>query len=287
MAAVKRFFFRYVGGKKLVAILCFSSLLAFCIQSHAQEEGWLSPEEQREKVKKLFAEPKECKSLHPTNRVWINRDEQIVLLDGVIAQREAMLEMFACPSQTKEHESVVSVFAKSQLVHTALLAIGAKPGAPASFEPFKPASGTTVRVYVLWFDDKGEPQATIAQKWVRRLGTQESLKFDWVFAGSKVYFDEVTKERHYLADQGELICVANFGTSLLDIVVKSEQANASLAFDAFTSRIPKRNTPVRLVLSLTDEKAFGSDPDHGKETPDFLTQEVPKNIRKWLEANPK
>jgi hypothetical protein len=270
-----------------LAILYFASLFAFCIPSHAQEEGWLSPEEQREKVKKVFAEPKECKSLHPTNRVWINRDEQIVLLDGVIAQREAMLEMFACPSQTKEHESVVSVFAKSQLVHTALLAIGAKPGSPASFEPFKPASGTTVRVYVLWFDDKGELQATIAQKWVRRLGTQESLKFDWVFAGSKVYLDDVTKERHYLADQGELICVANFGTSLLDIVVKSEQANSSLAFDAFTSRIPKRNTPVRLVLSLTDEKAFGSEPEHEKETPDFLTQEVPKSIRKWLEANPK
>jgi hypothetical protein len=99
--------------------------------------------------------------------------------------------------------------------------------------------------------------------------------------------DDVTKERHYLADQGELICVANFGTSLLDIVVKSEQANSSLAFDAFTSRIPKRNTPVRLVLSLTDEKAFGSEPEHEKETPDFLTQEVPKSIRKWLEANPK
>ena len=194
--------------------------------------------------------------------------------------------MFACPSGTKEHESIVSVFAKSQLVHAALLAVGAKPGAPASFEPFRPASGTTVRVYVLWFDPKGEKQSTIAQKWVRKTGTKDCLKWDWVFAGSKEYFDEFTKERQYLANSGELICVANFGTSTMDLVVKSEQANASLVFDAFTERIPRRNTPVRLVLSLSEEPAFGSEADHEKETPSFLKDDVPKDILKWLEPMP-
>ncbi len=250
------------------------------------QEGWLNATQLRERVTKAFAMPKEAKSLHPNDRVWINREEQVVIVDGVIAQREAQLEMFACPSGTKEHESIVSVFAKSQLVHAALLAVGAKPGAPASFEPFRPASGTTVRVYVLWFDPKGEKQSTIAQKWVRKTGTKDCLKWDWVFAGSKEYFDEFTKERQYLANSGELICVANFGTSTMDLVVKSEQANASLVFDAFTERIPRRNTPVRLVLSLSEEPAFGSEADHEKETPSFLKDDVPKDILKWLEPMP-
>jgi hypothetical protein len=250
------------------------------------QEGWLNATQLRERVTKAFAPPKEAKSLHPNDRVWINREEQVVIVDGVIAQREAQLEMFACPSGTKEHESIVSVFAKSQLVHAALLAVGAKPGAPASFEPFRPASGTTVRVYVLWFDPKGEKQSTIAQKWVRKTGTKDCLKWDWVFAGSKEYFDEFTKERQYLANSGELICVANFGTSTMDLVVKSEQANASLVFDAFTERIPRRNTPVRLVLSLSEEPAFGSEADHEKETPSFLKDDVPKDILKWLEPMP-
>jgi hypothetical protein len=251
-----------------------------------QQEGWLNATQLKERVTKAFAPPKEAKSLHPSNRVWINREEQIVIVDGVIAQREAQLEMFACPSGTKEHESIVSVFSKSQLVHAALLAIGAKPGSPASFEPFRPASGTTVRIYVLWLDAKGEKQSTIAQKWVRKTGTKDSLKWDWVFAGSKEYVDELTKERQYMANSGELICVANFGTSTMDLVVKSEQANSSLVFDAFTERIPRRNTPVRLVLSLSDEPPFGSEADHEKETPSFLKEEVPKDILKWLEPMP-
>lgn len=250
------------------------------------QEGWLNATQLKERVTKAFAPPKEAKSLHPTNRVWINREEQIVIVDGVIAQREAQLEMFACPSGTKEHESIVSVFSKSQLVHAALLAIGAKSGSPASFEPFRPASGTTVRIYVLWLDAKGEKQSTIAQKWVRKTGTKDSLKWDWVFAGSKEYVDELTKERQYMADSGELICVANFGTSTMDLVVKSEQANSSLVFDAFTERIPRRNTPVRLVLSLSDEPPFGSEADHEKETPPFLKEDVPKDILKWLEPMP-
>lgn len=250
------------------------------------QEGWLNATQLRERVTKMFALPKEAKSLHPNDRVWINREEQVVIVDGVIAQREAQLEMFACPSGTKEHESIVSVFAKSQLVHAALLAIGAKPGSPASFEPFRPASGTTVRVYVLWLDPKGEKQSTIAQKWVRKTGTKDCLKWDWVFAGSKEYFDEFTKERQYLANSGELICVANFGTSTMDLVVKSEQANASLVFDAYTERIPRRNTPVRLVLSLSEEPAFGSEADHEKETPSFIKDDVPKDILKWLEPMP-
>jgi hypothetical protein len=247
------------------------------------QEGWLNATELKERVTKAFAPPKDARALHPSNRIWINRDEQVVIVDGFIAQREAQLEMFACPAGTKEHESVVSVFAKSQLVHAGLLAIGAKPGAPASFEPFRPASGTTVRVYALWFDPKGEKQGTIAQKWVRRMGTKDNLKWDWVFAGSKEHVDEISKERHYLANSGELICVANFGTSTMDIVVKSEQANSNLGFDAFTERIPRRNTPVRLVLSLSDEPPFGSETDHEKQTPSFLKEEVPKDILKWLE----
>jgi hypothetical protein len=251
-----------------------------------QQEGWLNATQLKERVTKAFAPPKEAKSLHPSNRVWINREEQIVIVDGVIAQREAQLEMFACPSGTKEHESIISVFSKSQLVHAALLAIGAKPGSPAAFEPFRPASGTTVRVYVLWLDAKGEKQGTIAQKWVRKTGTKDCLKWDWVFAGSKEYVDEITKERQYMADSGELICVANFGTSTMDLVVKSEQANASLVFDAFTERIPRRNTPVRLVLSLSDEPPFGSEADHEKDTPSFLKADVPKDILKWLEPMP-
>lgn len=269
------------------ATMCVALLSLFANDLVAQQpdqERWMSKEELKERVTNSFAPPKDCKSLHPSDRVWIDRNEQVVVVDGYIAQREAPLEMFACPAGTKEHESVVAVFARSQLVHAALLAIGGKPGSPAKFEPFKPAHGSTIRIYAVWLDEKGEVQSTLAQKWVRHMGTKDSLKWDWVFAGSKEYFDEFSKERRYMADSGELICVANFGTSTMDLVVRSEQANSNLAFDAYTDRIPKRNTPIRLVLKLVDDVAFGSEPEHEKEKPDYQDKPVPETVTRLLEA---
>ncbi len=258
------------------------------LQCSADDE-WKSSADLQKLVVDRFDEPKDCKLLHRENRIWINRDEQVVILDGYIAQREVPLELFACPAGTKEHEAIVAVFARAQLVHAGLLAINAKPGNTATFEPFKPAHGTTVRVYALWMDANGKTQGTLAQNWIRRSGTKKSLHWDWVFAGSKIYKDEDGKE-NYLGDSGELISVSNFTTSTMDVSVRSEQSNANLIFEAFTERIPPRNTLVRLVLTLTDEAPFGSsDTDQikeNKEEPKFLSAKIPDSIMQLLVAKP-
>ena len=46
------------------------------------------------------------------------------MIDGQICLNKGMLEMFAVPKGTKEHESIVSVNTKAQVVHAALLAVG-------------------------------------------------------------------------------------------------------------------------------------------------------------------
>lgn len=264
-----------------------SAILLRC----AADDGWKSSAELQKLIVDRFDEPKDCKLLHRENRIWINRDEQVVILDGYIAQREVPLEMFACPIGTKEHESVVAVLARAQLVHAGLLAINAKPGSTATFEPFKPARGTTVRVYVLWLDSAGKNKGTLAQNWIRRSGTKNAMHWDWVFAGSKIYKDDDGKE-HYLGDSGELISVSNFTTSTMDVAVRSEQSNASLIFEAFTERIPPKYTPVRLVLTLTDEAPFGSsdtDSDQSNENkvePKYLSAKVPDNIMQFLISKP-
>lgn len=254
----------------------------------AQEDAWPSPTEIQERIEKTFVDPPDSKRMFPEARVWIHRDEQSVVVDGYVCQRNAPLEMFACPIHTKEHEAVVAVFAKSQNVHAALLAVGAVPGKPVVFEPkFAPASGTTIRVYALWHDNDGKTQATIAQNWVRQLGTNKPMEWDWVFAGSRFVKDSETGREAYLGDGGDLICVANFMTSTLDVAVKSDADNSGLVFDAFTDRIPKRNTPIRLVLTLTDERPHGQEindlsPNAKTELPKHLTEEVPDRVSKFL-----
>lgn len=44
--------------------------------------------------------------------------------------------------------------------------------------------------------------------------------------------------KHYLAENGNVICVSNFSDAMLDLPIKSTQVNAALMFEAFTERIP-------------------------------------------------
>lgn len=249
----------------VLAIACTLSANGFA------DDAWKSQSDLLKIVADQFQPPKDGKLLHRENRIWINKDEQVVVLDGYIVQRNVPLELFACPAGTKEHEAVVAVFAKSQLVHAGLLAIGAKAGSTASFEPFKPAHGTTIRAYVLWLDEEGKTKGTLAQNWIRKSGSKKAMTWDWVFAGSKIYKDEEGNE-HYLGDSGELISVSNFSTSTMDVAVQSEQSNAALMFEAFTDRIPPRNTPVRIVLTLLDEPPYS-------ETDSELTTPKPKDLK--------
>ena len=266
-----------------------------------QEEGWVEQSEILKRIEKGFSDPPACKKMVEDGRVWIHRDEQTVIVDGYVCQRNAPLEMFACPIGTKEHESVVAVFAKSRFVHASLLAVGGVPGKPVAFEPkFTPASGTTVRVYALWHDEQGQTQATLAQHWIRQTGTKKPMLWDWVFAGSKIYKDPETGSETYMGDSGELVSVANFMTSTLDVAVKSDAANAGLVFETFSEKIPKRFTPVRLVMVLIDEPPYAGDlnsdskenvkdkeSDKDSELPKHLKAEVPKRLVEFLPAKKK
>lgn len=181
--------------------------------------------------------------------LWIDSKRKLVVVDGKVCLREGQLEMFACPKGSKEHESIVALNCKSQFVHAALLAVGAKTGTPVRFNPeYQAATGTEVEVFVLWKDRDGNNRQTRAQDWIRNVKTGQAMTFPWVFAGSSFWVDEQTGERMYNADAGDLICVSNFPTAMLDLPVESSQGNADLLFEAFTERIPAIGTHVRLVL---------------------------------------
>jgi hypothetical protein len=187
--------------------------------------------------------------------VWLDMKRKAVVVDGEVCLREGQLEMFACPKGTKEHESVVSLNCTADEVHTALLAVGAKPGTTVKFDPeYKAATGPVVDVLVLWLDEKGERHKVRAQEWVKHAKTEKEMSLDWVFAGSGFWTDEMTGKRHYQANSGDLICVSNFPSATLDLPVESSQANASLMFVAFTEKIPPRGTKIRLVLIPRQKK---------------------------------
>ena len=194
------------------------------------------------------ASPQGAVPLQPRQRVWRDPERKLVIMDGEVCLREGPLELFACPRHTKEHESVVVVDAIPGVVHAGLVAVGAKAGSPASFDPYRPARGTAIQVIVAWADENGKRHAVPAQRWLKNTQTGKPMERNWVFGGSRWVSNEVTGRRSYLADSGDFICVSNFSSAMLDLPVQSSQENSSLLFEANTDAIPKVGTKVRLIL---------------------------------------
>ena len=190
--------------------------------------------------------------LSRTEDVWVDRDRKEVVVGGRIALDEGVIEVFACPERSKEHEAIVATRSSARTVHAALLAIGLEPGRPVSFDPaYTAARGPVVRVRVRWKDDAGGHERP-AQELIRDTRTGEPLAADWVFAGSLFWRDPDDGTMHYQADGGDMICVSNFSTAMLDLPIESSQANDALMFEAFAGRVPPHGSEVELVLSAGD-----------------------------------
>ena len=265
------------------------------------------------------ADQKPSKEPAPLNKqgtVLLDVDGKRLLLKTKVCLREGVLEMFCCLKQTKEHESILSLDSEAYVVHTGLLALGAKVGSPVKFQPeYSPAKGTRIRIFCQWTDKDGKPHREPAEKWVRNsskrffvelfddkpaglnLKEDSELKWDeknkelywfghmsekqrdsflamskdekyrkaiqkffnltqprqldspWVFAGSGFYLDEANGTKSYLAEGGDVICVANFPSAMLDLAVKSSsEGENNLMWEAWSDRIPPRDTEVLLEL---------------------------------------
>ena len=264
--------------------------------------------------------------LNPQETVLLDVEGKRVLLKAKVVLREGLLEMFACPAQTKEHESIVAVDTMAYVVHSGLLALGIEPGKPVQYRPeFKPPSGTKIDIFVNWTDENGKQQRVPARSWIRNsisryhdvelsalpkgIETPEDgmlrydkknqelvwygemkqedrdkllamsndkpyqeaigklfdmtqpreMEADWVFAGSYFEVDPATGESHYRAEGGDLICVANFPTAMIDVAAKSSSTGEELMFEPWTDRIPPVGTDV--TIELIPAKADAPDKD--------------------------
>ena len=75
------------------------------------------------------------------------------------------------------------------------------------------------------------------------------MRAHWVFAGSGFSQDKETGEKYYQAEGGDVICVANFASALLDIATESSATGTgNLLFEAFEERIPPVGTDVTVEL---------------------------------------
>ena len=179
-----------------------------------------------------------------------------VRIAAEVCFREGPLELLMCRKFTKEHEAILAADIDARDVHKALLAAGAKAGSPVQFQPqYKAASGSRILVNVEYEKD-GKTITIPARQWIRDAKTRKELATDWVFGGSKFFPDpdDSKKPPHYLANGGDVICVSNFETAMLDLPISSSQANTELQFEALTDRIPPLGTKATVILEPVAEK---------------------------------
>lgn len=215
-----------------------------------------------------------------SQEIWVDMKKKEVLVGGYVCLRGGVLEMFACPEGTKEHESVIAVFAEPEVVHTALVAIGAEKGNPVQYDPtYKPASGAKMTIEVMWKKD-GKVVKRNAKEMIRQIDTGEPLKQDWVFGGSALWKNTEESKPYYLANGGEFICVSNFPSAMMDLPIKSTTSDVDLLFEAFTDKIPPMNTRVlvKLVPEIKKEK-------ENKEKDSDKTDDAKQNDKKTDEKD--
>jgi hypothetical protein len=198
-----------------------------------------------------------------TWRPWPAPTHRRVVVDARVVFREGYLEHLLTREEAgKNHESILSAAFDAEHLHLALLATGAQPGHPARFvnekneAVFTPATGDTIAVLLSYFEG-GEEKLLPGQLWILNARDRRPLNRDWVFAGSYrgTFEDGSGTVRHfYAANEGRIICLANFPSALLDLPIESKDANpeaGGLDFIANSTVIPPLGTRVFVHLFPT------------------------------------
>jgi hypothetical protein len=182
----------------------------------------------------------------------IQGEQRRVLVNATVVLQRGPLELLVCRKQSKEHESILNADVDARDIHKALLLAGAEPGKPARYQEdgIKPPTGTKIKIS-LQYEHKGKRVTVSAGSWVRDMKTRKELKEDWVFGGSgfaKNVLDPKKPDIYLANDTGDLICISNFEDAMLDLPIASPKDDADRSFEAFSERIPERDTKVLVVL---------------------------------------
>ena len=173
-----------------------------------------------------------------------------VIVKAGVCLREGALEGLLTRKGTKEHEYILSADVDARQVHTALVAAGAKPGSPVQFEPrYKAARGSAIKLS-LRYKRGGKTVTVPAREWVRDARAKKDLDLDWVFGGSRLVPNPEGKDKPplYLANHGDLVCLCNMETAMLDLPVRSPKALDARVYEAHTGRIPALGTAVEVIF---------------------------------------
>lgn len=173
-----------------------------------------------------------------------------VVVHAEVCLREGPLEQLLTRKNKKEHEAILAADIDARDLHAALNLAKAKEGTPVRWQPrYRPPTGTEIKI-TLVYDKKGKQVTESARSWIKNRKSGKELDSNWVFAGSMLVENVLDKNapKHYLANDGDVICVANFDSATLDLPIESSKDDDDRGYDAWTERIPPVGTKVTIIL---------------------------------------
>jgi hypothetical protein len=167
------------------------------------------------------------------------------------------LEFFAVVVNGPEHEAIIRSKVKPSDLHTALLALGLKPGSPVSYSKslnkWLPPHGPPLQIQ-MEYEKEGKRVSEPANRWMRNMKTKKVMPpTTWIFAGSRVMNDGA-----YAADTtGYLVSVVNFDMTVIDIPDLASASNESLEWERNPDVVPPAGTKVTMVIEPAGDKSDG------------------------------
>lgn len=249
---------------RLLAVGLLGAVRGVPIVARASQEPDDAPRD-REAPEHFRPDP----SWRPLGRdLWFDREGGRLILLARVVLREGALEHLLCKRNSKEHEAILATAAAPKMIQAGLLLTGAEIGHTVRFrdDKIEPPAGTAVAIDLEW-NEGGTIQRASAREWIVDLKGR-TLTNDWVFAGSNTHTDPDTGKTYFGADDGDLVTVVNFPSSLLDLPIESSADDASRNFQARTAVIPPLGTPVivRLTPRLDKDKKKDNAKDGNRDT---------------------
>jgi hypothetical protein len=201
-------------------------------------------------------EPKP-KRLKVGNNVFfeVEGKQRRVIVNSKVVLTKGPLEGLLTIAGKKEHEYILGGDFDARHLHAALNLAGGKEGSPVKFAPkFKPPTGSKVKVALRY--KKGGKSITVpASAWIKHHKTGKPLSTDFVFAGSRTVPNlDPQGKPIYLANYGDIICLCNMDSALLDIPVASPKALEDRVWEANTTKLPPKDTVVEVIFEVIPEK---------------------------------
>lgn len=207
--------------------------------------------------------------------IEIDSKNKRVDVSAKVALDDGLLELIACISDSKEHESLVVIDAAPVHIHAALLLIGAENGHPAMVKPANeektewlhlPPRGDEIAVSLVYPDPENKekmierPISDFLKRAERNGGLEpedpDDLEdpaevFDaFIFAGS-VVVKQQDGDQQYLADvNGNVVSISTFGDEVLCLPMQVSQENSALVWSVNDEHLPEVGTKVLLRLTL-------------------------------------